>query len=121
MTPIAEWTFISEVPIPDDVGQILAQGEQAYAAFKTFRDTAIFTNKRLIYRDSQGLTGKKVEIYSVPYNMIEMWSSENAAGLLDFTAELELWTRVGNFKINLKKDVDIRKLDQLIAWAVLNR
>ena len=56
---ILSWTLISECPIPDDVQEILVDGEVAVAAYKTFRDSAIFTNKRLIVRDAQGLTGKK--------------------------------------------------------------
>lgn len=113
------FTFISEVPIPDDIYPLLVEGEQPWSAYKTFRDSAVFTNKRLIIRDAQGLTGKKVEIYSLPYKNILMWSSENA-GTIDFNAELQLWTRVGGIKIGLKKGVDIRKLDSLIAFAVLN-
>jgi hypothetical protein len=70
-------------------------------------------------RDAQGLTGKKVEIYSLPYSSINMWSSENAGKMLDFNAELELWTRAGHIKVKLDKKIDIRKLDKLIAWAVL--
>ena len=67
MAAITEWMFVEEVPIPNDVNELLIQGEQPYAAFKTFRDSAIFTSKRLIVRDAQGMTGKKVEIYSLPY------------------------------------------------------
>ncbi len=95
------------------------QGEQPWAAYKTFRDSAIFTNKRLIVRDAQGLTGKKVEIYSLPYSSITMWSSENAGRMLDFNAEMELWTRAGHIKVKLGKGVDIRKIDHLISSAVL--
>ena len=47
-----------------------------------------------------------------------MYSSENA-GIIDFNSELELWTRAGHIKINLKKGVDIRKLDNLIASCIL--
>ncbi|MEZ7898717.1 MAG: PH domain-containing protein [Flaviflexus sp.] len=117
---IAEWTFFEEVPIPQDVVSFLAQNEQPYAAFKTFRDTAIFTSKRLIVRDSQGLTGKKVEIYSLPYSAINMWSTENAGKLIDVNAEVELWTRAGHIKIKLGKKVDVHRIDTLIANAVLN-
>lgn len=117
---IAAWTFVAECPIPNDIGPLLVQGEQPIAAYKTFRDSAIFTTKRLIVRDAQGLTGKKVEIYSLPYNSINMWSSENAGRILDFNSELELWTRAGHIKINLGKDVDTRKLDHLISHVVLN-
>ena len=116
---ITSWTLMQEIPVPDDVQDLLIQGEQAVTAFKTFRDSAIFTTHRLIVRDSQGMTGKKVEIYSLPYNAINMWSSENAGRLLDMSAEIELWTRAGHIKIKVGKGADIRRIDQLIAWAVL--
>jgi hypothetical protein len=115
---ILAWTLISECPIPEDVTDLLVSGEHAVAAYKTLRDSAIFTNKRLIVRDAQGITGKKVEIYSLPYSSINMWSTENA-GKLDFNAEVELWTRAGHIKINLQKGMDIRKFDKLIAEALL--
>lgn len=116
---ILTWTLISECPIPNDVNDLLVEGEVAVAAYKTFRDSAIFTNKRLIVRDSQGITGKKVEIYSLPYSSINMWSTENAGKLFDINAEVELWTRAGHIKVNLQKNVDIRKFDKLIANALL--
>ncbi|MBC8591373.1 PH domain-containing protein [Wansuia hejianensis] len=116
---ILSWTLVSECSIPKDIDDLLVEGEVAIAAYKTFRDSAIFTNKRLIVRDSQGLTGKKIEIYSLPYSSINMWSTENAGKFLDFNAEVELWTRAGHIKINLQKDVDIRKFDKLIANALL--
>ena len=118
-TVIAAWTFLNEAPVPEDVQGVLVEGEQAVTAFKTFRDSAIFTTKRLIVRDAQGLTGKKVEIYSLPYNAISMWSSENAGTMFDLNAEIELWTRAGHIKIKLGKGADVRRIDQLIAWAVL--
>ena len=118
LTAIAAWQFQFEVPIPDDVANLLVPGEQPVAAFKTMRDTAIFTNRRLIVRDSQGLTGKKVEVYSLPYSSINMWSSENA-GTFDLSSEIELWTRAGHIKIKLGAKIDVRRLDQLIAWAVV--
>ena len=90
----------------------------ARAGFKTFRDSAVFTNKRLIVRDAQGLRGKKIEVYSIPYSTINMWSSENA-GTLDFSAEIELWTRSGKVKIKVGRDIDVRRIDALIAYAVL--
>lgn len=116
---ITSWTLLQEIPIPADVNDLLVEGEQAVAAYKTFRDSAVFTTKRLIVRDAQGLTGKKVEIYSLPYSRIDMWSSENAGKMLDFNAELEMWTRAGHIKIKLDKKIDIRRLDKLIAWGVL--
>lgn len=117
-TPILAWTLLEECPIPEDVKGLLVGDEQPIAAYKTMRDSAIFTTKRLIVRDAQGIRGKKVEIYSFPYANINMWSSENA-GLLDINAELELWTRAGHIKVKLAKGLDIRRLDKLIAGCVL--
>ena len=79
---------------------------------------AIFTNKRLIVKDVQGFTGSKVEIYSLPYSSVHMWSTENA-GMLDFTSEVELWTRAGNIKIQLKRDINIRSFERLLAEYIL--
>ena len=107
---IAEWTLFEEAPIPDDVYPLLTAGEHAHVAFKTFRDSAIFTNKRLIVRDSQGLRGKKVEMYSLPYSAINMWSTENA-GSLDFNA--------GHIKIKIGRKLDVRAIDKLIGDCVL--
>lgn len=118
-TSMLTWTLVSEIPIPDDVTALLVPGETAVAAYKTMRDSAVFTSKRLIVRDAQGLTGKKVEIYSLPYSAINMWSSENA-GKLDFNSEIELWTRAGRIKVKLGKGIDVRRLDLLIAQEVLS-
>lgn len=113
------WTLQQEIPVPPDVLPLLTHGEEAVASFKTFRDSATFTTKRLIVRDAQGITGKKVEIYSLPYGTINMWSSENA-GTLDWNSEIELWTRAGHIKVKLAKGADVRRIDSLIAWAVLS-
>lgn len=118
LVKFAEWTFFQECPIPSDVSEMMTQGEQPVAAFKTIRDVATFTNKRMIVRDAQGLTGKKVETYSLPWSSVDMWSMENA-GTLDFNAEIELWTRAGHVKINLKKGADIRKIEWYIAQYVM--
>lgn len=118
-SPLLTWTLQQEIPVPADVTPLLVEGETAVASFKTFRDSATFTTRRLIVRDAQGMTGKKVEIYSLPYSAINMWSSENA-GKLDWNSEIELWTRAGHIKIKLAKGADVRRLDGLIAWAVLS-
>lgn len=118
---ILSWTLQQECPIPPDVQNLLVDGERAIAAYKTFRDTAIFTTLRLIVRDAQGIRGKKIEIYSLPYSAINMWSSENAGGILDINSEIELWTRAGHIKVNLAKGIDTRRLDRIIADAVFGR
>ncbi len=112
------WTFVSECDVPADVSGMLVAGEMPVAAYKTVRDVAVITNKRLIMRDVQGFTGKKVEIYSLPWKSVDMWSSENA-GHIDINCELEFWTRAGHIKLNLKKGIDVRRFDKIIAEYVM--
>lgn len=112
------WVFSFETKIPSDVEQMLVPGERAVAAYQTLRDVAVFTDRRLVVRDAQGLTGKKVEVYSLPWKAVNMWSTENA-GRLDLSSEVELWTRAGHIKISLGKKADVRRLDGLIAACVL--
>ena len=116
---LLNWTFFREVAIPQDIANLLINSEQPVSAFATIRDVAVFTDKRLIVKDAQGLTGKKVEIYSLPYSSILMWSTENVGKIFDLNAEVELWTKVGKIKINLKKDIDIRRFDTLLAQYIL--
>ena len=118
MKDILVWTFIAECPIPKDVDALLVSGENAVAAYKTIRDSAIFTNRRIIIRDVQGITGKKVEMYSIPYSSIIMWSTENA-GVVDINSEVEIWTKVGRFKINLGRGVNVRQFDKIMAFNIL--
>lgn len=98
LASVTTWHFQQEIQIPQDVVNLMVPGGQPTAAYATFRDSAIFATKRLIVRDAQGLRGKKVEVYTVPYSSINMWSSENAGSILDFAGELELWTRAGKIK-----------------------
>ena len=116
---IAIWTFNAPCPIPNDVRDILLEDETPYCAYKTIRDVAVFTDKRLIVRDAQGITGKKIETYTLPYKSIDMYSTENAGKLLDVNAEVELWTRAGHIKINLNRNVDIREIDKLLGKFIL--
>lgn len=119
MAIAASWTFIQEASVPGDIMDLMVPGEEALAAYKTVRDTAVFTNKRLIVKDAQGLTGKKIEVYSLPYSSVVMWSTENSGKILDINSEVELWTKAGNIKISLKKGIDIRKFDTILATEIL--
>lgn len=115
---IMTWTFYEEKSVPREIEEVLIDGETAEIAYKTVRDVAVVTNKRIIIADRQGITGKKVEVYTIPFKSIIMYSSENG-GMLDMNAELELWTKAGTFKLNLNKKVDIRKLDRIIGKHIL--
>lgn len=118
LNAIMSWTFMMETEAPAEVKEILIDGEYVEVAYKTVRDVAVITNKRIIIADKQGISGKKVEVYTIPFKSINMYSSENA-GTLDLNAEIELWTRAGKFKLNLNRGIDIRKLDRIIGKHIL--
>ena len=69
---------------------ILLDDERIEKAFRLVRDMMVFTNKRLIVVNKQGLTGSKTDYQSIPYSSIKMFSKESA-GMLDFDAELKIW------------------------------
>lgn len=73
-----------------DYARLLGQGEQVHAAYMLVRDTILFTDRRLLLVDKQGITGKKVEYHSVPYRSITHFSVETA-GTFDLDAELKIW------------------------------
>lgn len=103
-----------------DYGQLLAEGETIEVGFKVLRDTFVFTSKRLILVDVQGVTGKKIEYLSVPYSKITKFSVETA-GRFDLDAELKVW--IGSDPTPLQKrfdkKVNIYDLQKILATQVL--
>ena len=93
----------------------MVPGEQPIAAYATLRDSEIFTTKRLILRDVRGLWRKKLEVQSLSYSVITAWSSAGYGPV----NKLDLWTAAGKIRILLRKQVDVRRLDMLIAMCVL--
>lgn len=83
----------SEADVADverNIERILADDERVERAFQLIRDLLIFTNRRFIVIDRQGVTGKKTQYHSVPYRAITSFSVETA-GHLDLEAELKIW------------------------------
>ncbi|MDB2330829.1 PH domain-containing protein [Alteromonas sp. A079] len=76
--------------VQQELSPILADNESVTAAFKLVRDLSVFTNKRLILIDKQGLTGRKVNYHSIPYKSITQFIVETA-GHFDTDAELKIW------------------------------
>lgn len=71
---------------------LLCEGERIERAYKLIRDKWVFTNKRLIIQDIQGVTGKKREYRSIPYRSVEHFLVETA-GTFDADAEMKIWIR----------------------------
>jgi hypothetical protein len=102
-------------------GKLLIQNEQIELGFKLIRDTFIFTNKRLILVDVQGITGSKVEYKSILYKSITRFSIETA-GTFDLDAELKIWVSSEvNPSISKKfnKSVNVYEVQNVLANHVL--
>ena len=105
-----------------EFGNLLTDNESIEIGFKLFRDVFIFTNKRLILVDKQGITGKKINYLSVVYKSISRFSIETA-GNFDLEAELKIWiSSEVNPSVSKKfnKQVNIYDLQKVLANHVLN-
>ncbi len=99
---------------------LLCEGECIEKAYKLIRDKWIFTNKRLIIQDIQGVTGKKKEYMSIPYHSIERFSIETA-GTFDMDSEMKLWVRgaAEPFQQKFSRGTDILEIQRVIASHTL--
>ncbi|MCG0276671.1 MAG: PH domain-containing protein [Thermosediminibacteraceae bacterium] len=70
-----KYTFFTEIPIPEHLRKMLTEHEKPIFAVKTIRDAAVFTDKRILIADKQGLTGKKVEYCTIPYKVSKISDS----------------------------------------------
>ncbi|WP_067727583.1 PH domain-containing protein [Oceanobacillus damuensis] len=110
VSPNKVFTFYNEVPLSDSVKKFISEKETVEFCVKTMRDIAVFTDKRILIADKQGITGKKVEYYSIPFKSIVTYSIETA-GRLDLDSEIKL-TLSGGLTIELKfmKDKNMNEL-----------
>lgn len=100
---------------------LLIEGESIEIGFKLIRDVFIFTNKRLILVDKQGITGKKVDYLSVVYKSISRFSIETA-GHFDLEAELKIWISsevIPTVSKKFNRQVNIYDLQKVLAKHVL--
>ncbi|MFC3691869.1 PH domain-containing protein [Chenggangzhangella methanolivorans] len=103
-----------------DLAPILAPGEVVGLAFKLVRDMYVFTDKRLILIDKQGITGRKVEHHSIPYRAITQFSIETA-GTFDMEAEMRIWVsgQSAPLERTLARGVDVAGIQRALAAGVL--
>lgn len=106
--------------IAQELEPVLAPGERIEAAYRLVRDLYVFTDKRVILIDKQGLSGSKVEYLSVPYKSITRFSVETA-GRFDRDAELRIWVSGSHEPIEkeFKKGSDIVGIQKTLAQYVL--
>ena len=113
-------TEVSLEKVAEEFKPILIDGESLEKAFKLIRDMFVFTNKRLILINKQGITGSKVEYQSIPYVSIIRFSKESA-GLLDLDADLKIWVRGTSepFKQHFGKGDNINEVYRVLSKHVL--
>ena len=117
-------SFVKLRPVNDNafekmVAPILVNGEEIVRCFQSIRDGVVFTNKRVIAINVQGLTGKKRDFTSMPYNKIQSFSVETA-GAFDLDSELDLWfSGMGRVRLEFIGATDVAHLCKLISEKVL--
>lgn len=89
-------------------GPVLMDGEAVEMEFKGVRDGAVFTDRRFLVYNCQGLLGKKIEISTFPWRAITAFSVENS-GTFDLDAEFKIcgsgW---GVCEVMFTKGTDVR-------------
>ncbi len=103
----------------NDILPLLVPGEDIIGVYKAMRDYVVFTTKRIISVNVQGITGKKKDFSILPYSKIQVFSIETA-GTLDLDSELELYfSGLGRVKFEFTGASNIVKIGQLISSAIL--
>ena len=99
---------------------ILLPSESVDQAYQLFRDVFLFTDKRLVLVDKQGVTGKKVEYLSLPYRSMVRFSIETA-GTFDMDAELKVWMSgtAEPIKKTFNKKLDVYEVQRVLAEHLL--
>lgn len=111
---------IEPAQVQAEFDRILAPGERVEHAYKLIRDYFVFTDKRFVIVDKQGLTGSKVEYHSIPYRSITHFSVETA-GSFDLDAELKIWISSTSTPIQkqFNKKLSIYEVQSVLASYVL--
>jgi hypothetical protein len=111
---------VSIEKISQEFQPILVPGEQIEKAYKLIRDMFVFTNKRLILVDKQGITGSKVDYTTIPYTSINKFAKESA-GLMDLDAELKIWVRgeAAPIKKQFGKNDNINEVYKILSQYIL--
>ena len=101
------------------VSALLIAGEEVVGSFKAMRDGVVFTNKRAIVVNVQGLTGRKRDFTSLPYSKVVAFSVETA-GTFDLDAEMDLWfSGLGQVRFEFSGRTDVAALARIIGGFVL--
>ncbi len=107
--------------VREEVQGLLIPGEEAVLAFQTIRDQLLFTNKRIISIDVQGITGRRKSFSSLPYSKIQYFAIQTP-GFAELFPDSELFIMFSNTftaKFEFKGKVDIGMIGRMISQYVL--
>lgn len=113
--------LVNKEELNNDFGRLIIDGEDIEMGFKLIRDVFIFTTKRLILVEKQGVTGSKVEYKSISYKSISRFSVETS-GTFDLDAELKIWVsseQEPSIKKQFSKSVNVYDVQKVLATYVL--
>ena len=101
------------------INELLIDDECIIGSYRSIRDGVVFTNKRIIAINVQGITGKKKDFTSIPYSKITTYSLETA-GVFDLDAELEIYlSAVGKVKFEFVGNTDVKQICKMISTYAL--
>ena len=105
----------------DDVNKLFISGEILLGVYQSVRDQVIFTNKRIITIDVQGITGKRKEFFTIPYSKIQYFCIQTP-GLIELIPDTELNLFFANgveAQIEFKGSSDILEIGRAISYYLL--
>ena len=117
-------SFFKLKPVSDNdfagmITPMFAPSEEIIQTFRGIRDGVVFTNKRIITINVQGLTGKKKDFTSLPYSKIQAYSVESA-GVFDLDSELDLWfSGMGRVRFEFVARANVSEICRIISERVL--
>lgn len=112
---------INVADVRNEVTGLLIDGEEIVMAFKTVRDQLVFTNKRIIAIDVQGLTGKRKSYATMPYSKVQFFSIQTP-GFMEIFPDSELFIAFANgftTRFEFKGNVDIGVIGRMLSEYVL--
>lgn len=103
----------------EKVTALLLENETIIDSYKSMRDGVVFTSKRIISVNVQGLTGSKKDYTSIPYKNIVAYSVETS-GTFDLDSELEIYlSSVGKAKFEFTGRAAIVEISRYISQHLL--
>lgn len=101
------------------VKDLIVPGEEVLDSYKAVRDGIVFTTKRIIIVNVQGITGKKVDYTSLPYAKFNLYSVESS-GVFDMDAELDIYiSGIGKLRFEFRGRSDIKQISKYISQAMI--